>query len=101
MATHVTDLIQILKPHIELHGTLSFMLLSDWGSDFTTNSVLSSLSVFCLFKELNLDLPSVSTYAAQYSPFSPNEHLWPILNKKLSGVTLHSKLHIECQPPSQ
>ena len=61
---HVTDLLQILKPHIELHGTSSFMLLSDGGPDFTPNSVLNSIFFFRLFKELDLDLVSVSTYAA-------------------------------------
>ena len=50
VATHVTDLLQILKPHTELHGTSSFMLLSDGGPDFTPSSVLNSIFFFCLFK---------------------------------------------------
>ena len=66
---------QIPKPHIELHGTSSFMLLLDGGPDFALNPVLSSIFFFRLFKELNLDLLSVSTYAAQYSAFNPIEHL--------------------------
>ena len=50
VATHVTDLLQILKPQIELHGTSSFMVLSDGGPDFTPNSVINSIFFFCLFK---------------------------------------------------
>ena len=101
VATYVTDLMQILKPHIELHDTLSFILLSDEGPDFTPNSVLSSIYFFCLFKELNLDLLSVSIYAARYSAFNPIEHLWSTLSNKLAGVVLLSKLGGECQPRSQ
>ena len=99
-ATDVTNLLQILKPHIKLHGTSSFMLLSDGEPDFTPNSVLNSILFFHLFKELNLDLLSVSTYAARYSAFNPLEHLWSTLSNKLSGVVLPSKLGGECQPPS-
>ena len=65
---------QILKPHIELHGKL---------------------------KELNLDLLPVSTYAARYSAFNPTEHLWSTVSNKLVGAVLPSKLDGECQPPSQ
>ena len=101
VATPVTDLLKILKPYIELHGTSSFMLLSDGGPDFTPNSVLNIVLFFRLFKDLNLDLLSVSTYAARYSAFNPTEHLWSTLSNKLAGVVLPSKLDGECQPPSQ
>ena len=92
VATYVTNLLQILKPHIKLHGTSSFMLLSDGGPDFTPIFVLNSIFFFHLFKELNLDLLSVSTYAARYSAFNLVEHLWSTLSNKLSGVVLPSKL---------
>ena len=79
----------------------SGILLSGEGPDFTPNSVLSSILFFCLFREVNLDLLSVSTYAARYSAFNPIEHLWSTLSNKLAGAVLPLKLDGECQPPSQ
>ena len=62
---------------------------------------LIAYSFFRLFKELNLDFLSVSTYVARYSAFNPIEHLWSSLSNRLSGVVLPSKLNNEDRPPCQ
>ena len=63
IATHVNDLCKIL---IEESKT-ACIILSDSGADLSPKNVANSLLYYLLFKELNYDMLSVSTYAARYS----------------------------------
>ena len=53
------------------------------------------------FKELNLDMLSVSTYAARYSAYNPIEHAWSPLSNLLAGVFFSSKMEGDSKPPCQ
>ena len=84
IATHVTNLYEMLKPIKETKSV--FMFLSDGGPDFNPAHIANELFYYRLFKELNADILGVMTYAARYSAFNPIEHLWAPLSNHLSGV---------------
>ena len=97
IATHVADLFYILKDS----SKSSAMLLADGGPDFTPMSVVNMLFFYRLFKKLNLDFLSISTYAARYSAFNPIEHAWSPLSNKLAGVIFDPKLEFDAKSPCQ
>ena len=63
----------------------SAMALADGGPDYSPANIINMLFYFRLFKVLNFDLLSVSTYAAWYSAFNPTEHVWSPLSNHLAG----------------
>ena len=65
------------------------MILADEGPDYTPASVGNILFYYRLFKEVNLDFLSVSTYA---------EHLWSPLSNMLAGVAFSPKLDGDIKP---
>ena len=56
IATHVTDLYNILK---DQNGNSSVMVLADGGPDFTPASMVNTLYYYRLYKKLDLDFISV------------------------------------------
>lgn len=84
VATHVTDLYEMLEPIQEQKSV--FMFLGDGGPDFNPSHIANALFYYRLFKKLDADILSVMTYAARYSAFNPVEHLWAPLSNRLSGV---------------
>lgn len=84
VATHVTDLYEMLEPVREKKST--FMFLADGGPDFNPSHIANQLFYYRLFKKLDADILTVMTYAARYSAFNPIEHLWAPLSNRLSGV---------------
>ena len=79
IATHVNDLYKILK---ESHKP-AYIILSDGGVNFSPKNVINSLFYYRLFKEINYDIVSVSTYAARYSEYNPIGHAWSHLSNML------------------
>ena len=67
IATHVNDLPNILKEEKKA----ACIILSDGGRDYPPSNVVNSLFYFRDFKELNFDLPLVSSYAARHSAYNP------------------------------
>ena len=86
IGTHVSDLHKILSGH----PCASVMILADGGPDYTPLSIVNIFFYYRLFKELNLDLFSVLTYAAHYSAFNPIEHVWSLMSNRLAGNFEHS-----------
>ena len=60
IATHVTDLYKIYSSS----QFTSAMILADGGPDYSPANIINVLFYFRLFKALNFDLLSVSTYAS-------------------------------------
>jgi hypothetical protein len=90
IATHISDLYDILSGCPKT----SCMLLSDGGPDYTPASIVNILFYFRLFKELNFDILTVSTYAARYSAYNPIEHLWSPLSNLLAGEFIRYYLRL-------
>ncbi|CAB4044267.1 PREDICTED: uncharacterized protein LOC105443326 [Paramuricea clavata] len=84
VATHVTDLYEMLDPIREEKSVLMF--LADGGPDFNPSHIANELFYYRLFRKLDADILTVMTYAARYSAFNPIEHLWAPLSNRLSGV---------------
>ena len=97
IATHVNDLYNIISKNQKP----ALMILADGGPDYTPAGVVNILFYYRLFKELNLDFLSVSTYAARYSAFNSIEHFWSPLSDMLAGVVVSPKLNAGTKPPCQ
>ena len=97
IAIHVNDLFHILSENKKP----AVMILADGGPDYAPASVVNILFYYRLFKELNLDFLSVSTYAARYSAFHPIEHLWSPLSNMFAGVVFSPKLDGDSKPPCE
>ena len=50
------------------------------------------LFYYRLFKELDYDMLSVSTYTARYSAYNPIERAWSPLSHMLAGVIFSPKM---------
>ena len=88
IATRVNDLYKILK---ESHKP-ACVILSDGGVNFLPKNVINSLFQYRLFKEINYDMLSVSTYASRYSAYNPIEHAWSPLSNMLTGIIFSPKM---------
>ena len=97
IAIHVNDLFHILNQNKKP----AFMILADEGPDYTPASVVNILFYYRLFKGVNLDFLSVSTYAACYPAFNPIMHLWSSLSNMLAGVAFSPKLDGDIKPPCE
>ena len=98
--THVNDLLPIAQ-NMALEGRSALTLLVDGGPDWNTGSLLNTLSFFRLWRDADLDMLVVCSYAAKYSAYNPIEHMWSPLSKKLSGVRFSSKAGDDEKPPCQ
>ena len=84
VATHVTDLYNILKPCKDEKSI--YMFLANEGPDFNPSHIANSLFYYRLFKKLDADMLDFMTYAARYSAFNPIEHCWSLASNHLAGV---------------
>ena len=75
------------------------IILSDRGVDFSPKNIMNSLFYYRLFKELDYDMLSVSTYAARYSAYNPIKHASSPLSNMLAGVSFSSKMEGDSKPP--
>ena len=62
---------------------------------------MNSLFYYRLFKELDYDIISVSTYAAKYSAYNPIEHAWSPLSNMLAGVIFSPKMEGDSKTPCE
>ena len=97
-ATHANDLYEILK---EESKEAAYIILCDGGADFSPKNVVNRLFYYRLFKELNYDTLSVSTYAARYSAYNAIEHAWSPLSNLLAGVVFSPMMERDSKPPCQ
>ena len=82
-------------------GKTMVTLIVDGGPDWSTtcNSLVNALFYMQLWRDNNLDVLVDTSYAARFSAFSPIEHLWSRLSKKLNGVTLSAVAPGDSKPP--
>ena len=52
-----------------------------------------------LWKECNLDLLCICSYAAHYSAYNPIEHLWAPMSKRLASVMFSAVAKGDAKPP--
>lgn len=98
VATHVTDLYNILKQHKDNKSI--YMFLADGGPDFNPSHLVNSFFYFRLFKKLDADIFDVMTYAACYFAFNPIEHCWSPASNKLASVVLSPLLDDDAVDPA-
>ena len=97
IATHVTDLFEILK---DVQKSV-FFFLTDGGPDFNPSHMANALFYYRLFKKLDADMLAVMTYAARCSAFNCIEHLWSPRSNDLSGVVFSPLADGDTRPPCQ
>ena len=88
--THANDMLPMFKGVVK-EGRTAITLIVDGGPDWSTASLLNTLFFFRLWRDTDLDMLVVCSYAARYSAYNPIEHLWSPLSKELSGVQFSSK----------
>lgn len=79
-----------------MEGRSALTLIVDGGPDWNTGNCMS---FFRLWRDADLDLLVVCSYAARYSAYI--EHLWSPLSKKLGGVRFSSRAAGDNKPPCQ
>ena len=65
-------------------------VIADGGPDWSMNSMLNALFFLRLWKECNLDLLCIYSYAACYSAYNPIEHLRAPMSKRLASVMFYA-----------
>ena len=99
--THANDLHKILKPIIAEENKHAVVSVNDGGSDWSLKSIVNLMFYGRLWRDLNLDIFILTSYAAGHSALNMIEHAWSPLSKFLSGVTLPITLENEDKPPCQ
>ena len=62
------------------------IIIVDSVPDWNTASLWNAIFFMRLWKECNLDILCVCSYAARYSAYNPIEHLWSPISKHLNSV---------------
>ena len=84
---HTHDLKPIVEAIVQ-EGRTVITIIADSGPDWNTASLLNSIYYMRLWKSSNLDMLSITSFAARYSAYNPIEHLWSPLSKRLASVRL-------------
>lgn len=82
-----------------LNGKSVVISIVDGGPDWSTASLLNAFFYMRLWRDCDLDLLIITSFAARYSAYNPIEHLWSPLSKKLSSVRLSAVDDGDQQPP--
>lgn len=85
METHNRD-IRPLMEKIKSENKKAVLLLTDRGPDRSQESYANLYFYYKLWKEHDLDMIIVSSFAPGYSAYNPVEHLWSPLSRALTGV---------------
>ena len=96
--SHMND----LKPMVHtavLEGKTNLIAIVDGGPDWSTASLLNAFFYMRLWRDCDLDLLVVTSFAARYSAYNPIEHLWSPLSKILNSVRLKAIDGDDQQPP--
>ena len=82
-------------------GRTVVTIIADGGPDWSTSSLLKFNALFFmrLWKECNLDLLCICSYAARYSAYNPIEHLWAPMSKRLASVRFSAVAEGDEKPP--
>ena len=91
---HLNDLIKnqiVQKPVLGI--------ICDGGPDWSSKCPANVINYGRLWRDNNLDLLILSSYAPKHSRYNPIEHAWSPLTKWLAGVTIPITLEGESIPP--
>ena len=91
-----------LKPMVDAavsEGKTVIISIADGGPDWITASLLNMLFYMRLWRDCNLELLVITSFAARYSAYNPIEHLWSPLSKKLNSVRVKAVDGDERHPP--
>lgn len=87
-AMHGNQLKQILEPIIKAENKKAVTIICDGGPDWTPKSTPNLVNFGRLWRDLNLDILILTSYAPGHSRLNPIERSWAPLSKWLTGVTL-------------
>ena len=96
--THRFDL-KLMIDEVVKEGQMVVTVIADGGPDWSTNSMLNALFFLRLWKECNLDLLCICSYAACYSAYNPIEHFWAPMPKILATVMFSVVGKGDTKPP--
>ena len=91
---HTSDLTPILKAVVQ-EGRTVVTIIGDGGPDWSTSSLLNALFFMRMWRECDLDILCVTSFAARYSAYNLIEHLWSPMSKRLTSVRLIVS-HMSC-----
>ena len=87
-AMHVNNLKEILQPTVLGENKKAVTIICDGGPDWTPRSTPNLMNFGWLWRDLNLDILILTSYAPGHSRLNPTERSWGPLSKWLTGVTL-------------
>ena len=97
-AMHVNNLKEILQPTVLGENKKAVTIICDGGPDWTPKSTPNLLNFGRLWRDLNLDILILTSYAPGHSRLNPIERSWVPLSKWLTGVTLPIALEGKASP---
>lgn len=83
------------------HGKTAALLIADSGPDWNTASLVNAVLLMRLWRDCNLDMLVICSYAARFSAYNHIEHLWSPMSKLLTSVTLPANIPGEDKAPCQ
>ena len=93
-----------LKPmihEVQKKGRTIVTIIADSGPDWSTASLLNAIFFMRLWRDCNLDMLCICSYAARFSANNPIEHLWAPMSKKLNSVRISAIAEGDNKPPCQ
>ena len=96
--THCNDLMPVLSTQVKNGKTVVFIKV-DYGADWNLLSIVNEFYLHRLWKDSNLDVLAILSYAAKYSAYNNIEHLWSPMSRHLCSVILPSILEGDEKEP--
>ena len=97
-AMHVFNLKKILQPIVSKEGKKAVTIICDGGPDWSPKSTPNLINFGRLWRDLNLDILILTSYAPGHSRYNPIERSWAPLSRWLTGVTLPISLEGKTSP---
>ncbi|XP_033126527.1 uncharacterized protein LOC117124406, partial [Anneissia japonica] len=97
---HMNDLYKLISEKLT-DRRRSVVIISDGGPDWSYKGYAVLVFYMRLWRDLNLDMLSITSYAPGQSAYNPIERTWSNLSKWLAGVKLPATLPDEDKPPCQ
>ena len=98
ISEHVNNIVLLIERAAE-EGKTCAVIVSDGGPDWGPKSWAVLVYIVRMFKELNLDMLTLTNHAPHQSAYNMIEHLWAYLSGLLCGVILVACLVGEDKAP--
>ena len=95
---HTDDLLPLLTAQVKDGKGIAFLKV-DNGPDWNLLSVVNSFYFFRLWRDSELNVLEICSYAARYSAYNNIEHTWSLMSRRLASVILPSVLEGDIVPP--